>query len=405
MLDPNFIRENVDKVREGMKKRGMDAGIVDKFLAADMEWRTYLTEEEGIRAQRNVLGKEDRERSGALKRELKEKEPLKKDAWMRREEFLRAIPNIPEARVPVGKDEEDNVELSSWGKIPKFKFEPKDHMELAGPLINKEKASEVSGSRFSYILGDLALLEFALIKYVFEKLLPHGFIPVIPPVLVKSKTMVGMGKTKFIEDEDAYYLPADDLYLVGTAEDSIGPLHSNEIIDIKELPKRYVGFSTAFRREAGTYGKDVKGILRSHQFDKAEMFSFTRPEDSVKENEFLLKMQEEIMRGLGLPYRVVYICTADMGFTATNQYDIETWLPSEGKYRESHSCSNTTDFQSRGLNIKSSEGEFVHMLNATGVAIGRMLIYILENNQTKDGKIKIPKALQPYVGKKEIKRG
>ena len=402
MLDPNFIRENSDLVKEGMKNRGLNHGVVSAFLEADEKWRKLVVKVESLRSEKKKLGKEDQDKSKQLKARTKLIESELKTADEARVSFLDRIANTPERRVPLGGSEDKNVELRTWGKPRKFDFNPRDHVGVAGGLINKEKAAEISGSRFSYILGDLVLLEFAIVKYVFEKLLPHGFIPVIPPVLVKSATMRGMGKTKFIEDKDAYYIAEDDLYLVGTAEDSIGPLHSNEVIQTGDLPKRYVGFSTAFRREAGAYGKDMKGLFRLHQFDKVEMFSFTRPEDSVKENDFLLGLQEEIMQGLEIPYRVVHICTGDMGFTATNQYDVEAWLPSEGKYRESHSCSNTTDFQSRGLNIKLPDGRFVHMLNATGAAM-RILVYILENNQTEAGKIKVPRVLQSYVGKKEIR--
>ncbi|OGY56306.1 MAG: serine--tRNA ligase, partial [Candidatus Colwellbacteria bacterium RBG_13_48_8] len=295
------------------------------------------------------------------------------------------------------------------GQKPSFNFTARDYVGLAGGLIDTERAARVSGSRFGYLLGDLVLLEFALVRLALEKLAPHGFIPVVPPVLIKSEPMRDMGKTKFIEDGDAFYVKEDDLYLVGTAEDTIGPLHMGEVLPGDSLPRRYVGFSTAFRREAGSYGKDTRGIFRTHQFDKVEMFSFAKPEDSVAENDFLLQRQEEIVQALDLPYRTVKICTGEMGFTATNQYDLEVWLPSEKRYRETHSCSNTTDFQSRGLNIKyrNSEGgtDYVHMLNATGIAIGRTILVLLENHQTKDGNIKIPKVLQAYVGKKEIKGG
>jgi len=270
--------------------------------------------------------------------------------------LLDKIPNLVDDRVPVGKSDDDNEELKKWGDIPEFDFEPKDHIMLAGNMIDTERAAEVSGSRFSYLLGDIALLEFAIVKYAFDKLVPNGFIPVVPPVLIKSHPMKAMGKTKFIEDEDAYYIEKDDLYLVGTAEDTIGPLHMREKFEKGDLPRRYAGFSTAFRREAGSYGKDTKGILRVHQFDKVEMFSFTNPEDSIVENDFLLERQEEIVQGLELPYRVVRVCTGELGFTAAHQYDIETWIPSENKYRETHSCSNTTDFQSGMLNIRTAGG-------------------------------------------------
>lgn len=403
MLDPNLIREDTKKVKDSVKNRGMKPGIVDVFLKLDEKWRKTTTNIEKLRAEKNKLGKDDREEAARLKSKEKKLNDVLKKLDVERDGALEEIPNLVDDRVPIGKSDDDNEELKTWGDVPEFDFDPKDHMELGGALgiIDTDKAAKISGNRFSYIFGDLVLLEFALVKYVFEKLTPHGFVPVVPPVLIKSGPMKMMGKGKFIDDSDAYYFPEDDLYLVGTAEDTIGPIHMNEKFNKGDLPRRYVGFSTAFRREAGSYGKDTKGIFRRHQFDKVEMFSFTNPEDSVEENDFLLERQEEIMQGLELPYRVVRVCTGEMGFTATNQYDIEVWLPSENKYRESHSCSNTTDFQSRGLGIKTAEGEYAHMLNATGVAM-RMLVYIIENNQTKDGKIKIPKVLQDYAGKAEI---
>lgn len=403
MLDPVFVRENLNKIKDGVRKRGANPAIVDEFLKIDERWREATQKFEALRAEKKKLGKDERKKAADLKEKEKKLSDEVRALEADRLRALEQIPNVPEDRVPVGKDENDNKELKKWGDPPKFDFEPRDYLTIAGFMIDTERAAKVSGSRFGYLVGETALLEFAIVKYAFEKLLPHGFVPVVPPVLIKPLPMRGMGKVKFIEDGDAYYIGADDLYLVGTAEDAIGPMHMGETFGKGELPKRYVGFSTAFRREAGSYGKDTKGILRVHQFDKVEMFSFTNPEDSVQENEFLLERQEEMVQGLGLPYRVVHISTGDMGFTATNQYDIEIWIPSENRYRETHSSSNTTDFQARGLGIKNAKGEYVHMLNATAFAIGRTLIAILENYQTKDGTVKIPKVLQEYVGKPEIK--
>jgi len=402
MLDPNVVRENTKAVKNSMKDRGMDSSIVDDFIKIDEKWRKATTEIEGLRAEKKKFGKDDIKEAKGLKDKEKKLNDTVKELEKERSDILEQIPSILEDRVPRGKSEDDNKELKKWGDIPEFDFEVKDYLELAGAMIDTERAAKVSGARFGYILGDLALLEFALIKYTFEKLVPHGFAPVLPPVLIRREAMKGMGKRKFIEEEGAYYIPDEDLYLVATAEDAIGPMHMDEKFKKGDLPKRYAGFSTAFRKEAGSYGKDTKGILRVHQFDKIEMFAFTDPQDSVKENDFLLELQEELMQGLELPYRVVHICSADTGFTATNQFDIEAWMPSEGEYRETHSCSNTTDFQARGLNIKTADGEYAHMLNATALAIGRTLIAIIENNQTKEGKIKVPKVLQDYVGKKEI---
>lgn len=402
MLDPNLVREDTKAVKDSVKARGMNSEIVDDFIKLDEKWRKAVGIFEELRAKKNKLGKNDQKEAKKLKDEEKKINESLKKLEKERDEALGKIPSVLEDRVPSGKDESDNKEIKKWGDVPEFDFKAKDYLELAGGMINTERAAKVSGSRFGYILGDLALLQFALVKYAFDTLAKHGFTPILPPVLIRSGPMKGMGKSKFIEDEGAYYIPDEDLYLVATAEDTIGPMHMDESFSKGDLPRRYAGFSTAFRQEAGSYGKDTKGILRVHQFDKVEMFVFTNPEDSEKENDFLLEVQEELMQGLELPYRVVHICAGDTGFTATNQYDIEAWIPSENRYRETHSCSNTTDFQARGLNIKTADGEYVHMLNATGLAMGRTLIAIIENNQTKDGKIKVPKVLQNYVGKENI---
>jgi seryl-tRNA synthetase len=318
------------------------------------------------------------------------------------EEKLSLVPNLKSPDVPLGKDENDNVVLRAWGEIPKFDFPPKDHVELGKiyDLIDIERAGKVAGSRFYYLKNSAVLLEFALINFAYDLLLKEGFIPIIPPVFIKEKYYRGMGRLNSLEKNERYYLPQDDLYLVGSAEHTIGPYFANEILEEKDLPKRFLGFSTCFRREAGSYGKDVRGILRTHQFDKVEMFSFTLPEESEKEHQFLLSMQEKIMQELKLPYRVVLICSGDLGFTDYKQYDIETWLPSQNKYRETHSCSNTTDFQARGINArvrrKNGKIEYLHMLNATAIAIGRTIIAILENYQRKDY-IEVPEVLRKYL--------
>jgi seryl-tRNA synthetase len=256
-------------------------------------------------------------------------------------------------------------------------------------------------------MGDLALMEFALVELAFKTLMKEEFTPVIPPVMIREEPYKGMGRLAAGQKEERYYIESDNLYLVGSGEHTMGPLHMNEVFAEKDLPKRYIGFSSCFRKEAGSYGKDTKGILRVHQFDKVEMFSFSTPDKSEEEHKFLLSMQERLMQALELPYRVMEICTGDMGWTDRRAFDVETWMPGEGKYRETHSCSNTTDFQARGINTKyknsAGKKEFVHMLNGTAFAIGRTLIAIIENNQTKEGTIKIPKVLQPFVGKEEIK--
>lgn len=406
MLDIKILREEPEKVKAGIEKKGADPGLVDQFLKVDSAWREVTQTVEGLRGeQKKASEARDAERGRKLKAEVQDKEIELRKLEEQREELLGHLPNVPFEDVPVGKDDRENKVLREAGELPSFDFPAKDYLALAGDsLIDVERAGKVSGSRFGYIKNDAALLEFALVDFAMKTLAKEGFTPIVPPVMVRPEVMKGMGKIKFLEDKDAFYLPEDNLYLVGSSEHSIGPMYMDEVFKKEsDLPLRYVGFSTCFRREAGSYGKDTKGILRVHQFDKVEMFAFTRPEDSRKEHEYFLSLQEKLMRELGLPYRVVAICTGDMGWGDARQYDIETWIPSEKRYRETQSCSNTTDFQARGLNIKyknaDGKSEFVHTLNGTAFAIGRMLIAIFENYQTKDGTIKIPEALQGYVGK------
>ena len=405
MIDINLLRKQPEKFRKGMELKGSDARFVDKFLEADKSWREKVTGFDALRQEKNKLGEGDREKGKKLKEKEKaltvEIDILAKE----RDVIVEQIPNPPADDVPIGKDETENIVLREVGEKPKFSFAPKDYMTLAKGLINTEKASEVSGSRFGYILGDLVSLEFALVKLAMDKLTPHGFIPVIPPVMIKPEVFKGMGKAKFIEAGDAFYLPEDDLYLVGSSEHTIGPMHMNDVLSEKILPRRYMGFSTCFRREAGSYGKDTKGILRVHQFDKVEMFSFCEPSKSEEEHKFLVECQEELLSALKLPYRIVAICTGDMGFGDYRQFDVETWLPGQNKYRETNSASNTTDFQARGINIKyanENQKDYLHTLNATAIAIGRIIIAILENYQTEKGTIVVPEVLRNYVGKSEI---
>ena len=406
MLDVNLIRNNPDQVKNGISKKGANPKLVDDFLALDRKWRENTQQVDELRARQNKLSEERNIEEGKkVKIQVQDLEVALRQLEVSRSKILEQIPNLPAPDIPVG-DESANTILREVGKKPKFEFEPKDYLTLAGSFIDTERAAKISGSRFNYLLGDLALLQFAILKLIFDKLLPKGFMPIIPPVLVKPEVMKGMGKIKFIEDEDAYLIQKDDLYLIGSAEHSIGPFHADEILEIKSLPRRYVGFSTSFRREAGSYGKDTRGILRVHQFDKAEMFIFAEPSKSEEEHQLLLSCQEELMQSLSLPYQVVQIATGDMTFADYKQYDIETWIPSEGRYRETHSCSNTTDFQARGINAKyrTSNGgtDFLHTLNATAFAMGRILIAILENYQTKKGRVVVPKVLRDYVGRSEI---
>jgi len=409
MLDIRFIRENPELIKGGLSKRGLDISVIDKILDIDSQKRKILTETEELRHKQKGLNKDKIKEAKQIKGQIKEKEDSLSKLELELDNFLKEIPNLPFSDVPVGKDENENVVIKEVGEKPNFDFKPKDYMEIAQKLdlMDISKASEVAGSRFGYLKNEAVLLEFALIKLAFDILLPENFISVIPPVMIKPEVYQGMGRLSESQKEERYYLEKDNLYLIGSAEHTLGPLHMDDVLKEDDLPKRYLGFSTCFRREAGSYGKDTKGILRVHQFDKVEMFSFANPENSEKEHKFLLEMQEKIMQALDLPYRVVEICTGDMGFTDARQYDIETWFPGQNKYRETHSCSNTTDFQARGINAKyrkNSDGktEFVHMLNATAIAMGRAIIAIIENYQQKDGTVKIPGVLQKYLGKKII---
>ncbi|MDW8279813.1 MAG: serine--tRNA ligase [bacterium] len=416
MIDIKILRNNPEIVRKSLINRNMNSNLVDDFLAIDEEWRSLIKKIDDLKFnQKELTRNRNIEESKKIKEEIKNLEDVAKTIEIKRNNILELIPNIPFDDVLIGKDENENKVLKEVGEKPKFDFSPRDYLEIAEDLdlIDTKKASEVSGSRFGYLKNEAAILEFGLIKLAFDVLLKEGFIPIVPPVLIKPEVYQKMGRLSGDQKEERYYLAKDNLYLVGSAEHTLGPLHLNDIFEEKDLPRRYVGFSTCFRREAGSYGKDTKGILRVHQFDKVEMFSFSKPENSEEEHRYLLSLQEKLMTMLKLPYRVVEICTGDMGFTDARQFDIETWLPGQlskdgknkGIYRETHSCSNTTDFQARGINArirrKNGSLEFVHMLNATGFAIGRIIIAILENYQTKDGKIIVPEVLRDYL-KKEI---
>ncbi|MFH1582159.1 MAG: serine--tRNA ligase [bacterium] len=420
MLDIKFIRQNPEKVKEGAKKKGVEVDV-DKILDIDKQKREGMQALEDMRAKKNkaskriVAAKDEKERDVIImemkeldanndKLEEKVKTLKEKLDWL-----MMRIPNLPLETVPVGKDDKENVVIETIGNKTEFDFIPKDYMELGESLdlIDVKRAAKVSGSRFGFLKGELVLLEFALVNFVFDKLVKNGFVPIIPPIMLKPEIALGMGYLEQKDEKEAYYLSKDDLYLAGTSEQSLGGMHAGDIFEAKELPKRYVGFSTCFRREAGSYGKDTKGILRVHQFDKLEMFSFTKPEDSEKEHKFLLKMEKELMKELKIPFQVVHIASGDLGVPVAEKYDIEAWIPLENKYRETHSTSNCTDFQARRLNIRYKEKDgkinFVHTLNGTAFAIGRILIAIIENYQQKDGSIQVPKALQQYLDFKVIK--
>ncbi len=409
MLDIKFIRENPDKVKEGIQRKGADADI-NGLLALDEERRAFLKTIESLRSKQNKLGREDIDAAHKIKTEIKKIEPQFEKADKDLQDLMLRLPNLPLDDVPEGKDESGSVILREVGKRPKFSFQPKDYLEIAEKmdLIDIERAAKVSGSRFGYLKKEAALLEFAIVNLAMDTLIKEGFVPVIPPVLIKSEMMKAMGYIDSEEDlAERYFLEKDNIFLVGTSEQSVGPMHAEEIFEEKDLPRRYVVFSTCFRREAGSYGKDTKGILRVHQFDKVEMFSFCHPDKSRDEHQFLLKMEEKLMQMLKIPYRVVQLCAGDLSRPSAATYDIESWMPGQNQYRETHSTSNCTDFQARRLNIryraKDGKLHFVHTLNGTAFAVGRALIALIENYQQKDGSVKIPKALQQYISKKEIK--
>ncbi len=415
MLDINFIRGNQEKVKEACKNKNANINV-DRVLELDEKKREFMTEIETLKAEQNKISRGGKDNSVLIvqAKEIKEKikslSPELDKIETELKSLLLQLPNIPFDDVPVGKDDSENVIVRQVGHKPIFLFsKPKDYMELGESLdlIDTQRAGKVAGSRFGYLKNELPLLEFALINLVMDTVRKEGFIPVLPPVMLKEEMARGTGYFEATDEKEAYFLPEDKMYLAGTSEQSLVSMHADEILNEKDLPIRYVGFSTCFRREAGSYGKDTKGILRVHQFDKLEMVIFSKPEDSKDEHKLLLSIEEKLMKALGLPYQVINICTGDLGRPAAAKYDIETWLPSENKYRETHSTSNCTDFQARRLNIrykdKNGKINFVHTLNGTAFAIGRILIMIMENYQQKDGSIKIPKALQKYCGFKAIK--
>lgn len=420
MLDLKFIRENSEIVRIGIRKKHRSETVLDEVLKLDQKRRELIQKTEFIKAQKNKAS----EKISKLKGLEKEKEIKKMRALSTTEnklnpnlqkieskltELLSQIPNLPLPSVPEGKDENENQIIRTIGQKAKFDFEPKDHVTLGKnlALIDIESATQMSGARFYYLKNEAVLLEFALVHFIFNKLIAKGFTPVVPPVLVKEEAMWATGFFPADKNE-IYQVNSDDdkLFLVGTSEVSLTMLHANKIIENeKNLPLRYAGFSTCFRREAGSYGKDVHGILRVHQFDKIEMFSFCHPLKAEAEHEFILSIEEEIMKELGFHYQVVNCCGGESGYAAAKKYDIEVWIPTQKKFRELTSCSNCTDYQARRAKIKfkteNGDKEFIHTLNGTACAIGRTLIALIENYQNKDGSITIPEILRPYLGFKE----
>ncbi len=411
-------------MRDALARRGA-AEQLDELLGADERRRELNTRIDQVRAEQNKLsgqiqeaargGKTEdpefvklRDASSELKSELKELEPQLAELSERRDDLLATLPNIPEPEAPDGETEEDNVTLREVGEAPRFAFEPLDHLDLAQRhgWIEMEAAAEASGSRFAYLLGDLAMLEFALVRFAMERARAEGFEPTIPPVLVREQALFGTGYFPG-EREMIYEVPRDELFLVGTSEVSLAALHADQIMEAGDLPKRYAGFSTCFRREAGAAGRDTRGIFRVHQFDKVEMFSFVEPGSSREEHERILAIQEGILSALEIPYRVVDVAVGDLGAPAARKFDCEGWIPSQERFREVTSCSNTTDYQARRLSARyrPAQGESpepVHTLNGTAVAVGRTLIALLENGQQEDGSVELPSQLQEFGSPERI---
>lgn len=412
MIDIAILRDRPDELAASLERRGLSFDLA-ALAELDVLRREKRSEAEGLRAEQKEIGAtiaklDGREKADAIARAgeladrykalLGEADDLDREfdeTWIQ-------LPNMTDPTAADGLDEDDAEEVSSFGEPPSFDFDVRDHLDLGVALgvLDTERAAKVSGSRFGYILGDLAMAEFALVRYAMDHLTHHGFVPVVPPVLVREEALFGTGFFPGTA-EQVYAIPDDDLFLVGTSEVPLAAFHADEIFEADQLPIRYAGYSTCFRREAGTYGKDTRGIFRVHQFDKVEMFSFVEPERSTDEHDFLLAREEELIRGLELPYRVVNVAAGDLGDSAAKKYDIEAWIPSQGRYREITSTSNTTDYQSRRLRIRyrsDAGNRFVHTLNGTAIAVGRILIALMENHQQADGSIALPEALLPYTG-------
>ena len=412
MIDISILRDDPARLKAALSRRGL-ALDVEEMAAVDGERRRVRAEAEEMRAEQRRLGREiSRLRSDSRRDAIDRASEL---AAVYRERLARAdgldeqfeemwvrVPNLAHPSAAEGRTEEDSLEIRRWGEAAERGYPPKDHRELGAALgmIDMERAAKVSGARFGYLTGPAVILELGLVRMVLDFLAGKGFVPVLPPVLVREHALFGTG---FFPDDDqqVYELPEDGLYLIGTSEVALAAFHGDEILEEADLPIRYAGFSSCFRREAGAAGKDTAGIFRVHQFDKVEMFSFCAPERSWEEHELLLSYEEEIVRRLEIPYRVVNVAAGDLGASAAKKYDLEAWIPSQGRYREITSCSNTTDFQSRRLRIRyrSEDGNrLVHTLNGTAAAIGRLLIALLENHQQEDGSFVVPEALRPYAG-------
>jgi seryl-tRNA synthetase len=426
MLDPRYIRENPDKLRIALTNRGYSPEILDRFLEIDSRRMELLREVEQLRQKRNILSKEISElkaRKSSDGNLIEQKMIEAKDVSDKiegLEEALKGfdaeivniilnIPNIPHESVPIGKDETENKEVRRWGTPIKFDFEPRNHWDIGETLgiIDFERATKISQTRFSIMKGAGARLERALINFMLDIHTSKGYVEIFPPLLVNRDSMTGTGQLPKFEIE-LFRTLDPELYLIPTAEVPVTNIHRDEILKEEDLPIYYTAYTPCFRKEAGSYGKDVRGLIRQHQFNKVELVKFVKPEDSYRELESLTRDAEEILQRLNLPYRVVCLCTGDLGFSAAKTYDIEVWLPGQGRYREISSCSNFEAYQARRANIRfrrtGKKGtEFVHTLNGSGLAIGRTVVAILENYQQKDGTVIVPEALRPYMEMDVIK--
>ncbi len=423
MLDIKVLRDDYDHVMEVMKVRGENVGDIDKALALDEEKRKMQYEVQQLKAKKNEVSKQipmmkkegkDVEPIFAEMKEIGEKEKdldtKIRDTEEELEKIMMTIPNIPHPSVPIGETDEDNVEVRRWGEPTKFDFEPQAHWDIGENLkiLDFERAAKVSGSRFTFYKGLGARLERSIINFFLDThTMKNGYKEVLPPYMVLRESMVGTGQLPKFE-EDAYKTTGDEYFLIPTAEVPVTNLYRNEILDGKSLPIKHVAYSACFRAEAGSAGRDTRGLIRQHQFNKVELVKFANPETSYDELEKLVRDAESVLQLLGLPYRVVNICTGDLGFTAAKKYDIEVWMPSYNRYVEISSCSNFEDFQARRANIKfkmdvKDKAKYVHTLNGSGVAIGRTVAAILENYQNSDGSVTVPEVLRPFMGTDVIK--
>jgi seryl-tRNA synthetase len=423
MLDIKLIRENPEFVKNNLAKRGNPEAIqmLEDLIAVDKEWRLNLTKLNELRHQRKQVtieiaklkkaGKEaasEVERAQGIDEKITLLEKQVTEQEQKAHGYLMRLPNLLDESVPLGKDANDNVQVKTCGTTPKFNFPLKNHIDLALDLdqIDMERAGKISGARFFYLKNQVALLDMALMSFAIEELTKKGYTPIIPPYLMKREAYEGVTALGDFADV-LYKVENEDLYLIATSEHPMAAMFMNEVFKEQEMPLKLAGISTCFRKEAGAHGKDTRGIFRTHQFNKVEQFIFCKPEDSTKLVEELLQNAEELLQKLELPYRVVNVCTGDIGTVAAKKYDIEAWMPAQNGYREVVSCSNCTDYQARRLGIRYREKEgappkgFVHTLNSTAIATGRTIVAILENNQQQDGTINIPKALRKYMGNLE----